>query len=106
MISRSRYVRLLRTCSILSLSICWVAEAAVLALAHRRVEADRVLPGLHDPLGLVDAEADRGGQLLHRRLAARVLANLLALGFEGRDALEHVDRNADRAGMVGHRPGN
>src|ERR1700677_1852566 len=83
-----------------------VAEAAVLAFAHGRVEADWMLPGLHNPLGRVDAEADPGGPLLHRWLAARALANLLALGLERGDALKHVDRDANRAGMIGHGPGD
>src|ERR1700722_4901387 len=81
-----------------------VAEAAVLAFANGRVEADRMLPGLHDPFGLVDSEADGVGQFLHRRLAARLLADLFALGFQGRDALEHVDRDADRARVIGDGP--
>src|SRR5579872_2702959 len=78
-----------------------VAERAVFALSHGRVEADGVLPGLHDALRFFEREPDGAGQLFHCRLAPLFLPQLFAFGFERRNALEHMHRNANRAGMIG-----
>ena len=119
-----------------------VTEVAVLLLADRRLEADRLLADFHDlahllgadrlrtdRLSLVDfllgrlarraAGLDRllvqlvaqlahdlvaahaARDLLHRRLAAQLLEQGAADADEAVDRLHHVDRDADRARLVG-----
>ena len=55
-----------------------LAEIAVLALADRPVEADRVPADVQHAAGFVDADVGRLGRLFDRRLAAQLLQQLLA----------------------------
>src|SRR5206468_9961753 len=83
-----------------------VAEVAVLALADGPVEADRVAADLHHPPGLFDRDVGRPGGLLDGGLAALLLEQLLRDVAELAHRLDHVHRDADRAGLVGDRPGD
>ena len=51
-----------------------------------------------------DAGGDRG--FLGRRLAAHLLQQLLGGVAELHQHVDHVDRNADRAGLIGNRAGD
>ena len=84
-----------------------VPEVAVLALADGAVQGDRVPGDLHHPLRLLHRDAGGLGGLLHRRLAAELLQQFRLRHFpELRHRLDHVHRDADRAGLVRDRPGD
>ena len=85
----------------LALVLDEVAEVAVLALADRAVERDRVTAHLHDAAGLLDRHLRAERDLLDRRLATQFLQQVLLDGAELRHRLDHVHRHADGAGMVG-----
>src|SRR5262245_18944185 len=80
-----------------------VAEIAVVGVADRPVERDRVLRALHHALGLVDGDARGLGHLLDRGLADLLLHELLRDVAQLRHGLDHVHRDADRARLVGDR---
>src|SRR3954447_6942245 len=83
-----------------------VAELAVALVADRLVEADR-LPGvLLDLQHLVRGDVHLLGQLLRGGLAAQVLEQLALDATELVDDLDHVHRDADGAGLVGHGAGD
>jgi hypothetical protein len=83
-----------------------VAEVAVLAVAHRAVEADRVAAHRRHATRLVHRRAGPGGDLLDRRLAAVFLEQLTGHVPHAAHRLHHVHRDADRAALVGHRAGD
>src|SRR6478752_1095543 len=80
-----------------------LAKAAVIALANRAVEANRVPADIQHAFGFFqrDAGSDRG--FLGRRLAAHLLQQLLGGVAELHQHVDHVNRDADRAGLVGDR---
>ena len=86
-----------------------VAEVGVLLLADRGLERDRLLRDLDDLADLLGRDLDllalghRLGDLLDRRLAAELLEELARDADQPVDRLDHVDRDADRPGLVGDR---
>ena len=80
-----------------------VGQQAVLLLADRRLERDRLGQDPDDLADAVDRDLHRGADLLRRRLAAELLLEA------GRDAdvlvdrLDHVDGDPDRPGVIGQR---
>ncbi len=86
-----------------------VAEVGVLLLADRRLERDRLLADLHDLADLLGGDhhllalGHCLGDLLDRRLTAQLLEQLTRDPDEPVDRLDHVDRDADRACLVGDR---
>src|SRR3954463_10438039 len=83
-----------------------VTELAVALVADGLVEADR-LPGvLLDLQHLVRGDVHLLGQLLRGGLAAQVLEQLALDAAELVDDLDHVHRDADGAGLVGHGAGD
>src|SRR3954453_18015745 len=83
-----------------------VAELAVALVADGLVEADR-LPGvLLDLQHLVRGDVHLLGQLLRGGLAPEVLEQLALDAAELVDHLDHVHRDADGTGLVGHRAGD
>src|SRR5579883_2402847 len=80
-----------------------VAEEPVVALSYRTIERDRVLRDLHDPAALGDRDLELGRELLDRRLAAHLLDELLRDIPELGHRLDHVDRDTDRARLIGDR---
>ena len=83
-----------------------VAEVAVLAVAHRPVEADRIAAHGQHAAGLVDAGLAGAGGLLDRGLAAQLLQELPRHAPHPRHGLDHVDGDADGAALVGHGAGD
>src|SRR6266542_5337389 len=83
-----------------------VTKLAVLLLAHRRLERHRLQRGLADGADLLDRDAHDLGQLLVAGLAAKLLEHAAALAHQPVDRLDHVDGNADGAGLVGDRAGD
>src|SRR5512143_3116701 len=83
-----------------------VAEVAVLLLADRRLERDGLLGDLDDLADLADRHVHLLGDLLARRLAADLLDGGPRDADELVDRLDHVDRDADRPGLVGDGPGD
>ena len=83
-----------------------LAEAAILALADRPVEADRMPADVHHPAGFLDADVGRPGGFFGRRLAAQLLLQPLGDVAQPREHVDHVDRDADRAGLIGDGPGD
>ena len=79
---------------------------AVLAVAHRPVEADRIAAHGQHAAGLVDAGLGGVGDFFDRRLAAQLLQQLARDVPHLRHRFHHVDRDADRAALVGHGPGD
>ena len=61
---------------------------------------------LHHPAGLLDRDVGGLGRLLDGRLAALLLEELLGDVAELGHRLDHVDRDADRPGLVGDGPGD
>src|SRR5664280_1268186 len=89
-----------------------VAEMGVLLLADRRIEGERVLARLDDLADLLRRDHDllaprhRFADLLGRRFAAQLLEEGARDSAEAADRLQHVDRDADRARLVGDRAGD
>src|SRR3954470_10216058 len=83
-----------------------LAELGLLLVADRLLERDRRLGGALDRLDLVGLDARVVGDLLGGGLAAQ-LRDELALGAADLvQLLDDVDRDADRAGLVGERAGD
>ena len=68
------------------------------------VEADRVPADIEHALGFFERDAGLERRFLGRRLAAHFLQQLLGRVAEPHQHVDHVDRDADRAGLVGDRP--
>src|SRR5262249_34975491 len=83
-----------------------IAEVAVLFLADRRLEADRLLVYLQDLAYLLDRHVHLRGDLFGRGLASELLDELPRRPDELVDRLDHVHRDADGAGLVGDGAGN
>jgi hypothetical protein len=83
-----------------------VAERAVLVVADRRLEAHRLAGVALDLDDLLGRHVELLGELLRRGLAAQLLQHLALHAGELVDLLDHVHRDADGAGLVGHRPGD
>ena len=71
-----------------------------------RLEGDRLLRHLHDLLHALDGQVHLVGHLLRRRLVAVFLQELLLHLHHLVQRLDHVDRDADRPGLVGDRAGD
>src|SRR6185369_7242148 len=83
-----------------------LAELGLLLVADRLLERDRRLRGALDRLDLVGRDARVVGDLLGGGLAAQ-LRDELALGAADLvELLDDVDRDADRARLVGERTGD
>src|SRR5690606_14487960 len=80
-----------------------VAEVAVLFLADRRLEADRLLGDLEDLAHLVERQLHLLGDLFRRRLPSELLHEVTGGTDELVDRLDHVHGDADRAGLIGDR---
>src|SRR5204863_9074033 len=78
-----------------------VAEVAVLFLADRRLERDRLLRDLHDLADLVRRDEHALGDLFSGGLATEFLKEATRDADELVDRLDHVDRDADRPRLVG-----
>src|SRR5207302_6734073 len=78
-----------------------VAEVTILALAHRTIQTDGVPADLEDAARLLDADVGRAGGFLDSRLAAHFLEQLFRDVAQLAHRLDHVHRDADRAGLVG-----
>src|SRR5580704_8381380 len=83
-----------------------IAKVAVFTLADGPIEADRVPRDLEHATRFLEAYAGRFGRLFDRRLASFVLEQLLAHLAELRHRFDHVDRDADRTGLIGNGPGD
>ena len=83
-----------------------VAELAVAVLAERGVQRDRLAAVLLHLDDLLRGHVELAAQLLWRGLAAEVLQHLPLHAGELVDDLDHVHRDADGAGLVGHRAGD
>src|SRR5262245_49776989 len=77
-----------------------VAQVAVLLLADRRLEGDRLLGDLEHLPHLVHRHFHLDGDLLRRGLAAQLLDELARGPDELVDRLAHVHGDADGAGLV------
>src|SRR3990172_4696872 len=83
-----------------------VAEVAVLFLADRGLEGYRFLGDLHDLAHLLHRQAHGGGDLVRGRLSAEFLHEAARRTDKLVHGLDHMDRDADRAGLVGNGPRN
>src|SRR5688572_24580406 len=80
-----------------------VAEMAVLFLADRRLEGDRLLRDLHDLADFLGRDEHPLGDLLRGRLAPQLLEQAARHTNELVDRLDHVDRDADGPRLIGDR---
>src|SRR5581483_1604143 len=80
-----------------------IAEVAVLLVADRRLEADRLLGDLEDLADLLERHGELLGKFLRGRLAADLVEHLAAGADDLVDRLDHVDGDADRARLIGDR---
>src|SRR5262245_8851751 len=83
-----------------------IAEMAVLVVAERRFEGDRLARDLHHPADLVGGELHATADLLGARLAPELLHQLALYAHELVDGLDHVHRDADGAGLIGDGAGD
>src|SRR5690606_4324674 len=83
-----------------------IAEVAVFLVTDRRFEADRLLGDLHHLADLFERHRQAFGHFLRRRLAAAFVEELAAAAYQLVDRLDHMDRDADRARLVGDRAGD
>ena len=84
-----------------------VAEVAVFAVADRPVEADRVAAHRQHAAGFVDRASRPRGPFLRSSARGRALAAACRETLRTRrHGFDHVDRNADRAALVGHGAGD
>src|SRR5450631_1157430 len=83
-----------------------VTEVRVLFLADRRFQRDRLLRDLQDLADLVERQLHLLGDLFRRRLAPQLLHQVAAGPNQLVDRLDHVDRDADRPGLIGDGPGD
>src|SRR5690606_14727978 len=83
-----------------------VAKVAVLAVADRTVEADRIPAHRQHAAGFVHRATGLLSGFLNRRFAAQSLQQLPRhVAYLGH-GLDHVHRDADGAALVGHGPGD
>ena len=80
-----------------------IAEVRILLVADRRFEADRLLGDLHHLADLLERHGQPLGHFLGRGLAALLVEELAAGADQLVDRLDHMDRDADRARLVGDR---
>ena len=83
-----------------------VAEVAVLFLADRGLERDRVLRYLHDFANLVRAGAHLLGYFLCRRFAAVFLQKLARIARNLVYGFDHVDGDSNRSRLISYRAGD
>src|SRR5262245_40451740 len=83
-----------------------VAKMAVLFLADRRLERDRLLRDLEDLADLRHRDVHPLGDLLGRRLAPQLLDERAGGANQLVDRLDHVHRDADGARLIGDRAGD
>ena len=75
-------------------------------VADRLVERQRLAGHLHDAAGIVERQAGPLGDFFRVRLAAELLDELGGHGCGPAHRVDHVDRQADRAALVGDGPGD
>src|SRR5262245_30645235 len=80
------------------------AEKAVVVIAHRLIERKRLTSNLHDAASIFDRDAGGAGGFLDVRLAACLLDQLASDGTDLAHRVDHVDRQADGAALVGDGP--
>ena len=83
-----------------------LAEEVVFVVADRLVERQRLAGHLEDAAGVVDRQAGGFGDFFRIRLAAKLLNELGGHGPNLAHRVDHVDRQANRAALVGDRPGD
>ena len=83
-----------------------VAQMAVFLLADRRLQRDRLLRHFDDLPHALRRDLHPLADLLARRLSAILLDEPSADTHQLVDRLDHVDGNADGAGLVGDRSGD
>ncbi len=79
-------------------------QGGVAVVAHRLVERDELLGGPHDHVGLLGVDAGERGDLLDRGVAVAVRLELALGAVELLEDVVDVDRDPDRARLVGDRP--
>src|SRR4029077_1045761 len=89
-----------------ALALDEVAQVRIFLFTDRRLERDGLLRDLEDLADLVERQLHLLRDLLRRRLTA-VLLNEIARGADKLvDRLDHVDRDTNRARLIGDRPRN
>ena len=83
-----------------------IAELAVALVADGLIQGDRFAGVLLDLQHLLRGDVHFLGQLLRSGLAAQILEQLTLDAAELVDHLDHVHRDADGAGLIGHRAGD
>ena len=83
-----------------------VAKMRIFLFADRRFERDRLLRDLQDLADLADRDVHPLGDLFRGRLAAELLHQRARGADQLVDRLDHVDRDADGAGLVGDGAGD
>jgi len=83
-----------------------VAELAIAVVAHRALQGDGVLAGVHHAAHGFRRQLHLGGDLFRRGPAAEVLLQHLGGAVHLADALGHVQRDADGARLLGQGAGD
>src|SRR5262249_10395594 len=83
-----------------------IAKIRFLALAHRRLQPDGLRSHLEDRPQLIYRQADFFGRFVGRGFAPVFLHELFLHTHELVNRLDHVDRDANRAGLVSNRASN
>ena len=82
-----------------------IAKLAVFFVANRRFQRNRLLGDFHHLAHFFKRHLQLCGQFFRRRFAADFVQHLAAGADQFVDRLDHMDRDADRAGLVGDRRG-
>src|SRR5207248_11027136 len=78
-----------------------VGARALLLLAHRRLQRDRLARGADDLADLVGRGAHLLGDLVRLRLPPELLLQVATYAVHVANQLDHMDRDANRAGLIG-----
>src|SRR5262245_1314579 len=81
-----------------------VAKVAVLTVADGPIETDRITAHRQNAAGFIDRRSRLAGGFFERRLAAELLQQLPRDVAHAAHRLDHVDRNANGAALVGDGP--
>ncbi len=79
-----------------------IAQMRFVLFSHRRFERNRLLRDAHHPPDLMDRQFHLGGQFFAGRFPAQFLHQGARTANQLVDGLDHVDRNADRARLIGN----
>ena len=80
-----------------------LAKVAVVVVAHRLIERQRLAGHFHDAAGVFQRQAGSLGRFFRRRVAAQFLDQIARDRPHLAHRVDHVHRHANRAALIGNR---